>query len=128
MLFTKVTLYSVDMVEVNGSRTVRELSDSSHRYVHVFMTVKIIKTSETFVKTFEGCFLSTSSLLYGLRFSSGYYFLFLKSLVIEEIAYELPKDLHKNCWLQSMLATRWGFAPSCNKDGTYSSKQCHQKR
>ncbi|KAJ8050713.1 hypothetical protein HOLleu_04019 [Holothuria leucospilota] len=45
----------------------------------------------------------------------------------DTIAFELP-ELHVNCWLQSMMATTWGFSPSCNADGSYGPKQCHEKR
>ncbi|XP_071853393.1 uncharacterized protein [Apostichopus japonicus] len=45
----------------------------------------------------------------------------------DSVTFEIP-ELHNNCWLQAMMATTWGFSPSCNEDGTYGPKQCHLKR
>ena len=33
-----------------------------------------------------------------------------------------------NCWVQSMLAGRYGFSPNCNEDGTFGPKQCFLQR
>ncbi|XP_069132855.1 protein starmaker-like isoform X1 [Argopecten irradians] len=38
-----------------------------------------------------------------------------------------PKMM-KNCWAQSMLASRFGYSPSCNNDGSFSPKQCFLER
>ena len=43
------------------------------------------------------------------------------------IPWEEPKML-KNCWAQSMLASRYGFSPSCKTDGAFSPKQCYLER
>lgn len=47
--------------------------------------------------------------------------------ITDSVTFEIP-ELHNNCWLQAMMATTWGFSPSCNEDGTYGPKQCHLKR
>ncbi|XP_033752792.1 serine-aspartate repeat-containing protein F-like isoform X1 [Pecten maximus] len=38
-----------------------------------------------------------------------------------------PKMM-KNCWAQTMLASRFGYSPSCNADGSFSPKQCFLER
>ncbi|XP_060086358.1 protein starmaker-like [Ylistrum balloti] len=43
------------------------------------------------------------------------------------VAWVEPKMM-QNCWAQEMLASRFGYSPSCNADGSFSPKQCFLER
>ena len=44
-----------------------------------------------------------------------------------DVQWHEPQML-SNCWVQSMLSSRYGFSPNCNGDGTFGPKQCFLQR